>query len=57
MNNVKVIFSHWQTGEELIAEGKLLHSHPQSERIVILKENGEHEDVLKNTIIKMINLD
>jgi hypothetical protein len=53
MKVVKVIFSHWTSGNELTAQGKLLHSHPQSERIVIIKEDGTHEDILKNTIIKM----
>ena len=53
----KVRFKHWINGEELSAIGEIISVvSPQSDRIVVLKDDGWYEDILKNTIIDITPL-
>jgi len=50
----KVKFKHWKTGKELSVEGVVVNwVNEQSDRIVVEKQKGEYEDILKNTIISI----
>ena len=53
----KVVFKHWQTGDELTRIGKIMHDNPASDRIVLKLDNGKFEDILRNTIVSMKNND
>lgn len=55
---VKVIFKHWQTGEvlEVVGEMPQALNNGFSDRLIILKEDGEYEDVIKETIIRVESL-
>ena len=50
---VKILFKHWKTGQVLEVSGEILFDHPQSDRIVVRKEDGELEDIIKETIISI----
>ena len=47
----KVVYKHWKTDAVLEVTGIILHDHPASDRIVIEKADGSFEDVIKNTIV------
>lgn len=53
MNNpvVKVVYKHWKTGKELEVTGKIIPINENSDRIVVLCENGVYEDIIRDTII------
>lgn len=54
---VKVTYRHWQTGEELFVVGTMLeYNNPQSDRIVVKTVEGKYEDIIKTTIIKIIDV-
>ena len=50
---VKILFKHWKTGQVLEVSGEILFDHPQSDRIVVRQEDGELEDIIKETIISI----
>ena len=52
---VKVIFKHWKTGEvlEVVGEMPQALNNGSSDRLVLIKEDGEYEDVIKETIIRV----
>ena len=50
---VEVKFKHWQTEEELIVFGEVVHDNANSERIVVKKEDGTFEDIIKDTIVEL----
>ena len=57
MNKVKVKFKHWKSGKELEVTGTIAEwVNEQSDRIVVEKETGEYEDILKNTIVSINNV-
>jgi hypothetical protein len=48
---IEVRFKHWKTGEELIVRGDMQGwMNEQSDRIVVKKEDGSFEDIIKSTI-------
>lgn len=52
-NKVQITFKHWKTNKELSIKGIVADwVNEQSDRIVVKKEQGGYEDILKNTIIK-----
>ena len=54
---VKVIYKHWKSGNELSVTGKMVSwMNENSERIVIEKETGEFEDIIKETIVSIQEL-
>jgi hypothetical protein len=54
---VKVNYKHWQTGEELFIVGTILtHVNEDSDRIVVKTDEGHYEDIIKTTIIEIIEL-
>lgn len=50
---VKILFKHWKTGQVLEVYGEILFDHPQSDRIVVRQEDGNLEDIIKETIISI----
>lgn len=52
---VKVVFKHWKTGEVLEVVGTMPQelNNGFSDRLIIVKEDGEYEDVIKETIIRV----
>ena len=54
---VKVNYKHWQTGEELFIVGTILtHVNEDSDRIVVKTDEGHYEDIIKTTIIEIIEI-
>ena len=54
---VKVTYKHWQTGKELWVIGTMLeYNNPLSDRIVVKTDEGNYEDIIKTTIIEIIDL-
>ena len=49
--HVKIIFKHWKTGDPIQVVGEIIHDRPESDRLVIRKADGSHEDIIKSTII------
>ena len=48
---VEVVFKHWKTGKELSVKGIIMNwVNEQSDRIVVKKEDGVYEDIIKTTI-------
>ena len=56
---VKITYKHWSKGKVLEVTGtmptRLNNNH--NDRIVVQKPNGDYEDVLKNTVIKIEDVD
>lgn len=52
---MRVTYKHWKTSKELMCEGSIIKNSPDSDRIVIKKEDNSYEDILKNTIIRIEN--
>ena len=50
---IRVKFQHWKTDKELQVIGEVVHDNANSERIVVKKEDGTYEDVIKDTIIEI----
>ena len=50
---VVIKYKHWKTQKVLSVSGELVHNNPQSERLVIRKEDGSLEDIIRETIIEM----
>lgn len=54
---VKVTYRHWQTGEELFVVGTMLeYNNTLSDRIVVKTVEGKYEDIIKTTIIEIIDV-
>ena len=54
---VRVNYKHWQTGEELFIVGAILtRVNEDSDRIVVKTDDGHYEDIIKTTIIEIIEL-
>jgi hypothetical protein len=53
---VKVIYKHWQKDIQLEVIGKLIPVNPQSERIVVMQDDGKFEDIIKDTIVEITPL-
>jgi hypothetical protein len=55
---VKVTFEHWTTGEHLTVVGHIFrHMNESSEWMVIQKEDGSFEDIIKTTIVSIEEID
>ena len=56
---VKITYKHWSKDKVLEVTGtmptRLNNNH--NDRIVVQKPNGDYEDVLKNTVIKIEDVD
>ncbi|MDG1113591.1 MAG: hypothetical protein P8N63_07440 [Pseudomonadales bacterium] len=54
----KVIFKHWQSGDQLEVVGNIdpQLNHPSSDRLVVTKPDGSFEDIIKTTIIEQSTL-
>jgi len=52
----KIIFKHWQTGEQLEVTGSIdpQLNHPSSDRLVVTKPDGSFEDIIKTTVIEQV---
>jgi RecB family endonuclease NucS len=52
----KIIFKHWQTGEQLEVTGSIdpQLNHPSSDRLVVTKPDGTFEDIIKTTVIEQV---
>ena len=53
---VKVIYKHWKTGMHLEVVGTMPkeYNNENSERFVVKRHDGTLEDVLKSTVIRVI---
>ena len=49
---VVIRYKHWKTGAELIASGKIIHDNPESDRLVLQKDDGKYVDILRSTVIE-----
>ena len=49
---IVVRYKHWKTGAELLASGKVIHDNPESDRLVLQKDDGKHVDIIRSTIIE-----
>ena len=56
---VKITYKHWSKDKVLEVTGtmptRLNNNH--NDRLVVQKPNGDYEDVLKNTVIKIEDVD
>ena len=54
----KVIFKHWQSGEQLEVIGRIdpQLNHRSSDRLVVTKPDGTFEDIIKTTVIEQTEL-
>ena len=52
---VRVIYKHWKKGTTLEVEGVLPKelNNGNSDRLIIMKSDGNFEDVLKSTVIRV----
>lgn len=52
---VKVIYKHWTKGHILEVEGVMPEqlNNGSSDRLIILKDDGNFEDVLKDTVVRI----
>lgn len=52
---VVITYRHWKTGDPLEVRGKVVpySKNPNSDRIVVEKDDGTYEDIIKDTIIEM----
>jgi hypothetical protein len=56
-NNVKVTFKHWKSGDELSVTGKIVPwMNENSDRIIVEKDDGVFEDIIKDTIVSIEDL-
>jgi len=53
---VKVTYRHWKTDEELFCVGELVKNNLWSDRIVVQYPGNRFEDIIKETIIKIEEL-
>ena len=55
LSMVKVIYKHWTKGTTLEVEGVLPKelNNGNSDRLIIMKSDGNFEDVLKSTVIRV----
>lgn len=50
---VRITYNHWKKPDIVFTvEGVEVPSNPQSDRIIIEKQDGSFEDIIKTTIIK-----
>ena len=50
---IKILYKHWKTGVVLEVSGEILFNRPDSDRLVLRKEDGTFEDIIKSTIISI----
>jgi len=50
---VRVSYKHWKKDKVLEVTGEIIHDNPVSDRIVVVQENGVHEDIIRDTIISI----
>jgi hypothetical protein len=55
---IRVIYKHWKTGDVLEVVGTMPQelNKATNDRLVILKEDGQFEDVIKETVIRVESL-
>ena len=55
LSMVRVIYKHWTKGNTLEVEGVLPKelNNGNSDRLIIMKSDGNFEDVLKSTVIRV----
>ena len=54
---VKVTFKHWKSGDELSVTGSIVSwMNENSDRIIVEKEDGGFEDIIKETIVSVEEL-
>jgi len=56
---VKITYKHWSKDKVLEVTGTMPTrlNNNRNDRIVVQKPNGDYEDVLKNTVIKIEDVD
>ena len=50
---IKILYKHWKTGVVLEVSGEILFDRPDSDRLVVRREDGTNEDIIKATIISI----
>lgn len=50
-----VRYKHWKNDSLLLEiAGDIVHDNPQSDRIVVRTPDNEHEDIIRDTIVEII---
>lgn len=54
--SVKIIYKHWKSGKELEVTGTMPRAlnNQNSDRFVVQRENGTLEDIIKSTVLQVI---
>jgi|TARA_B100000073_G_C23439528_1_gene454738 hypothetical protein len=52
---VKIIYKHWTKGHTLEVEGVMPKelNNGKSDRLIVMKADGNFEDVLKSTVVRI----
>ena len=56
MEIVEIVFKHWKTGDHLTRIGRIVHDNPASDRLILKLDNGSYEDIIKETIVEVVNV-
>ena len=53
---IKIIYKHWKSGKELEVTGTMPRAlnNQSSDRFVVQRENGTLEDIIKSTVLQII---
>ena len=53
---VKIVYKHWKSGKNLEVVGTLPRAlnNQSSDRFVVQRENGTLEDIIKSTVLQII---
>ena len=56
---ITIKYKHWKTGQELEVTGLLPDrlNNSASDRLIVEMQNGQYQDIIKNTVIRMERLD
>lgn len=55
---VRVVYKHWTKDKQLEVVGEMheAYNNSASDRLIVQKEDGSFEDVLKSTVIRVENI-
>jgi hypothetical protein len=56
---IKIKYKHWKTEQEMEVTGLLPDrlNNSASDRLIVQMQNGQYQDIIKNTVISMEKLD
>ena len=53
VKKVRVVYKHYKKDKKLECEGILYPLNEQSDRIVVVTDEGVYEDIIKDTIVSL----